>query len=334
MLTRPKFYEVSISGGQFFLMAGFFAMFRAFRSGVPHKGYIAFSAIAFGLAGATRINLLPSVVFLAIVMFWRIYVVNRRKISESLPAFAAAFFSLALIACSLFWYNYDRFGSIFEFGHRYQLTGPSLTVDYKDISSVKYAVPNLYTYVLRQPSLSYKFPFVTIPWIKSEMWPSFIHLPEHYYYTEPVAGIIIIVPLIGLTALLLMRLLWLFINGEFSQLGNKKNVVNSLFSWFGFSMLGYVVIQMAILLIFINSAMRYLLDITPALIVLSTMFVGYYVQSVEKNPYLIKLILYAWILASLLTVVSGFFIGFTGDKNIFLNQNPQLYYQLYNWFGG
>ena len=32
MLTRPKFYEVSISGGQFFLMAGFFAMFRAFRS--------------------------------------------------------------------------------------------------------------------------------------------------------------------------------------------------------------------------------------------------------------------------------------------------------------
>ncbi len=31
MFTRPKFYEVSISGGQFFLMAGFFAMFRAFR---------------------------------------------------------------------------------------------------------------------------------------------------------------------------------------------------------------------------------------------------------------------------------------------------------------
>jgi hypothetical protein len=58
------------------------------------------------------------------------------------------------------------------------------------------------------------------------------------------------------------------------------------------------------------------------------------VQSVEKNPYLIKLISFAWILFSLLTVVSGFFIGFTGDKNIFLNQNPQLYYQLYNWFGG
>jgi hypothetical protein len=334
MLTRPKFYEVSISGGQFFLMAGFFAMFRAFRPSLPHKGYIALSAIAFGLAGATRINLLPSVAFLAAVIFWRIYIINRKEISESIPAFAAAFLPLALIAGSLFWYNFDRFGSIFEFGHRYQLTGPSLTANYKDISSVKYIIPNLYTYVFRPPSLSQNFPFLTIPWIKSEMWPSFIHLPEHYYYTEPLAGIIIIVPLIGLTALLLMRLFWLFINGEFSLPGNKEDAVNSLLSWFGFSMLGYVAIQMLILLIFINSAMRYLLDISPALIVLSTMFVGYYVQSVEKNPYFIKMVSYAWILAALITVISGFLIGFTGDKNIFLNQNPQLYYQLYKWFGG
>jgi hypothetical protein len=334
MLTRPKFYEVSISGGQFFLMAGLFAMFRAFRSDVPNKGYIAFSAVALGLAGATRINLLPSVVFLAIVIFWRIYVIYRKKISESIPAFAAAFLPLALIACSLFLYNYNRFGSIFEFGHRYQLTGPSLTANYSDISSVKYIIPNLYTYVFRLPSLSRNFPFLTIPWIKSEMWPSFIHLPEHYYYTEPVAGIIIIVPLIGLTVLLLMRLLWFSLNGDISLSGNKEKPVNSLFFWFGFSLLGYIVIQMAVLLIFINSAMRYLLDVSPALIVLSTMFVGYYVQSVEKNPYLIKLISFAWILFSLLTVVSGFFIGFTGDKNIFLNQNPQLYYQLYKWFGG
>ena len=165
------------------------------------------------------------------------------------------------------------------------------------------------------------------------MWPSFIHLPEHYYYTEPVAGILIIVPLIGLAALLIMRLFWLFINGELSLPGNKEDAFNSLFSWFGFSMLGYVAIQMLILLIFINSAMRYLLDISPALIVLSTMFVGYYVQSVEKNPYFNKLVSYAWILAALITVISGFLIGFTGDKNIFLNQNPQLYYQLYEWFG-
>jgi hypothetical protein len=329
MLTRTKFYEVSISGGQFFLMAGFFALFRAFRSQVTHKGYIAFAAIAFGLAGATRINLLPSVVFLAVAMFWRIYIVNKKKINSLFPALAAAFLPLALIACSLFWYNYDRFGSIFEFGHRYQLTGPSLTTDYKDISSVKYIVPNIYTYVFRLPSLTREFPFLRIPWVEEEMWPSFIHLPEHYYYTEPVAGILIIVPLIGLATFLLTWFFWQFINGDVALSGNKERSL-----WFEFSMLGYVAIQMGILLIFINSAMRYLLDVSPILIVLSTVFIGYYVQFIEKKPYLLKIIMLAWILATLLTVVSGFFIGFTGDKNIFLNQNPQLYYQLYKWFGG
>jgi hypothetical protein len=334
MLTRTKFYEVSISGGQFFLMAGFFALFRAFRNSSPHKGYIFFSAIAFGLAGATRINLLPSVVFLAAVIFLRIYVVNQRKINISIPAFAAAFIPLALIACSLFWYNYDRFGSIFEFGHRYQLTGAALTSDYKDISSVKYIIPNLYTYVFRLPALTREFPFINIPWVEQKMWPSFIHLPEHYYYTEPVAGILFVVPLIGLTTLLLMRLFWLFINGDVSLMGSKENIDKEPSSWFGWAMLGYVVIQFFILLIFVSSAMRYLLDVSPALIVLSTIFVNYHTRSVEKKPYWVKIISYAWILAVILTVVSGFFIGFTGDRNIFLNQNPQLYYRLFEWFGG
>jgi hypothetical protein len=41
---------------------------------------------------------------------------------------------------------------------------------------------------------------------------------------------------------------------------------------------------------------------------------------------------FVWIMASLLTALSGFLIGFTGDKNNFLNQNPQLYYQLFEWF--
>jgi hypothetical protein len=34
----------------------------------------------------------------------------------------------------------------------------------------------------------------------------------------------------------------------------------------------------------------------------------------------------------MLTVLAGFLIGFTGDKNNFLNQNPALYYRLVEWF--
>ncbi len=351
LLTRPIFYEVSISGGQFFSMMGFYFLFLGFRNATPHSRWIAASALSFGLAGATRINLLPSVILLAALVFWRIYTLNQKKISPSLPSFAATLLPLALVACGLCWYNYDRFGSIFEFGHRYQLTGPSLTANYEDISSVKYILPNTYTYIFRPPALGGEFPFFTVPWIKEKMWPAFIHLPEHYYYTEPVAGILFVVPLLGLTALLLIRLFWLFINGDITRNDlnegtspRKEETLRSqgalpqsdtatgLFSWFGFLLLVYLVIQMFVLLSFVNSAMRYLVDISPALIVLSTMFAGYYVRTWDRNPYFVKATASLWILASTLTVLAGFLIGFTGDKNNFLNENPALYYRLVEWF--
>jgi hypothetical protein len=331
LLTRPKFYEVSISGGQFFLMMGFWTLFRGFSSSLLRKRYVAFSAIAFGLAGATRINLLPSVLFLAVVIFWRIYALHQRKIRQSMPAFMSAFLPFALIACSLFWYNYVRFGSIFEFGHRYQLTGPALSADYENINSIKYIIPNLYTYVFRPPSLNHEFPFFTISWVTKRMWPFFIHLPEHYYYTEPVAGILFVVPLVGIAVLLLIRLLWLFVNGDISLYGNKAGSDTGLPSWLWLAISGYVVIQMSVLLLFINSAVRYLLDVSPALILLSTIFIAYYVRSVERRSYQ-RIISFVWIAASLLTVLSGLLIGITGDRNNFLNQNPQLYNQLFEWF--
>jgi hypothetical protein len=331
LLTRPIFYEVSISGGQFFLMMGFYFLFLGFRNAAPHWGWIAASSLSFGLAGATRINLLPSIILLAALILWRIYTLNQKKLSPSLPAFVATLLPLVLVACGLCWYNYDRFGSIFEFGHRYQLTGPSLTANYEDISSVKYILPNTYTYIFRPPVVGGEFPFFTVPWVKEKMWPAFIRLPEHYYYTEPVAGILFVVPLLGLTALLLARLFWLFINGDIPR-AVEPRADSHKFSWFGILLFVYLVIQMFVLLSFINSAMRYLVDITPALIVLSTMFAGYYVRRWDQHPYLVKTTATLWILASMLTVLAGFLIGFTGDKNNFLNQNPALYYRLVEWF--
>ena len=164
------------------------------------------------------------------------------------------------------------------------------------------------------------------------MWPSFIRIPENYYYTEPVAGILIIVPLVGLAALLLIRLFWLIVNGDVSLFGNKVSSNTWLVPLVWVFHFGIYCHSNACSVDFYNSAIRYLLDISPALIVLSTMFVGYDVQVIEKKPHTLKLVSYMWILASLLTVISGFLIGFTGDKNNFLNQNPQLYYQLFEWF--
>jgi hypothetical protein len=331
LFTHPAYYEASIVGGQFFMMAGFLFLYLAFRSSKIYIWYVFFSALAFGLAGGTRISLLPSVIFLAFMILMRVYLVQNRGLRASLPAFAAAFIPLAVIALSLMAYNYDRFGSIFEFGHRYQLTGLASTEEDRDQTSLRYVVPSIYSYFFRPPAVSGKFPFLTVPAIKEKMWPVFIHLPENYYYAEPLAGLLLVVPLVGFTVILLLRLFWLLLNGDIS-LKNVRHTENDMLLWFGASLLGYIIIQTAVLLIFVSTSMRYLVDITPAVIVLSSLFVGLYIRSFEKDEYWAKAIQYVWILTALLTVIAGLLIGITGGQNNFLNKNPQLYHQLLNWF--
>jgi hypothetical protein len=332
LLARPKFYEVSISGGQFFIMAGFYFLFFVFRSSKPHIGLITATSLMFGLAGATRINLLPSIIFLTVLILWRIYVVNNKKFSASIASFTAVLIPLTMVAVSLCWYNYTRFGSIFEFGHRYQLTGPALTADYNNISSYKYIIPNTYSYVFRLPVISEQFPFLTLPRIKPDSWPLFIRIPNYYLYNEPMAGVLFVVPLFSLTIAVLIRLLWLYLNGDVPHNPIVKQPHRTLLVWFSISLFAYVFIQTTILFTFLYSAMRYLFDFSSALIVLSTMLIGYYLQRVDQNPYVAKILAFLWILSSALTVIAGILIGITGDRNNFLNQNPSLYYQLVEWF--
>ena len=331
LLTRPTVYEASIAGGQFFLMAGLYFAFCAFRDTGVHKGCMALSAIALGLAGGTRVNLLASGAVLTVLLGWQIYVTHQKKLKDAIPSLAALMLPLAVIMASFLWYNYARFGSIFELGHRYQLTGPALPANYEDISSANYIVPNVFTYIFRLPVLSAEFPYFTVPWIKQDMWPFFIRIPEHYYYTEPTASILFVVPLVGLTGLLMVRIGWLMLNGENSSEGSGLVANSRLFRPFLLILSAYVFIQMSVLLVFISSAMRYLFDIAPALIVLCVLFVAGNLDRLARTPSEKRLLMFSWVLITALTVLAGVLIGLTGDRNHFLNQNPRLYYQLQNW---
>lgn len=331
LFTHPAYYEASIAGGQFFMMAGFYLLYLAFRSTPVRMIHVCLSALAFGLAGGTRISLLPSVVFLAFMILLRVYLAHGRSLRASARGFAATLIPLGIVALSLMSYNYARFGSVLEFGHRYQLTGLASTEDYGDQTSIRYVVPSLYSYVFRPPAMSAQFPFVTVPAIKENMWPFFIQPPENYYYAEPLAGLLVTVPLLGFAAVVFFRLLWLLLNGD-TSLGKLRGSENKMILWFGASLLGYVLIQTAVLLVFVSTSMRYLFDITPAFIVLAALFVGFHTRSFEQQGSAVKVILVLWLVSALLTVVMGLLIGLTGGQNNFLNKNPQVYYQLLEWF--
>lgn len=333
LLTRPSVYEASIAGGQAFGVAGLYFGYCALRNASPHKGYLILMGLSLGLAGGTRTNLLVSAAVLAVLMAYHLLRFYGKQVRKLIPSLFALGIPLALVFAALLGYNYARFGSIFEFGHRYQLTGPALPANYQNVSSVEYVLPNAFTYILRLPALSSEFPFVSVPWIKERMWPSFIRLPENYYYSEPTAGILFLVPLIGLTGLFLLRFFWLLLDGEihFERRVEQQSTQFAL-SWLSYSLLAYVLIQLAILLVFISSSLRYLFDIAPALILLSSVFVAANLKNLAQKTYQERLLAFSWLFISGLSALSGILIGLTGSNNHFANHNPQLFESLLNWF--
>ncbi|MCG2785074.1 MAG: hypothetical protein L6461_08210 [Anaerolineae bacterium] len=333
LLTRPSVYEASISGGQAFGIAGLFFGYCALRNASLHKRYLVLTGLFLGLAGGTRTNLLISAAVLAALLAYRLLHFYGKQIRELMSALLTLGIPLALVFAALLGYNYARFGSIFEFGHRYQLTGPALPANYQEVSSVEYILPNAYTYILRSPDFSSEFPFVSVPWVKEKMWPSFIRLPENYYYSEPTAGILFLVPLVGLTVLFLLRFFWLLLDGEihFGRKVGQQGPPMAL-SWLSHSLLAYVLIQLAILLVFISSSLRYLFDITPALILLSSLFVAANLKNLAQKTFQERLLAFSWLLISGLSMLSGILIGLTGSSNHFANHNPQLFESLLNWF--
>jgi hypothetical protein len=332
LLTRPSVYEASIAGGQAFILAGLYFGYCGLRSHTPNKNFLILSGLALGSAGGTRTSLLISAAVLAFLMACYLYVIYKKHFRKLAAALLSLGIPLALVLAALLWYNYARFNSVFEFGHRYQLTGLALPANYHDVSSVKYTVPNFYTYFLRPPDFSAEFPFIAIPWIKEPMWPSFIRLPENYYYTEPTAGILLIVPLFGMAVFLVARFAWLWLDGELQPQRHPGIQRRRLFRLLFLCLLFYSVIQTTVLLLFISSSLRYLFDITPMLILLSTIFAGSQLKRLATQPGQEKLFFMAWVTVCLVAALFAVLVSLTGYARYFAKQNPALYQQISNWF--
>jgi hypothetical protein len=158
------------------------------------------------------------------------------------------------------------------------------------------------------------------------MWPVFLRLPEGYYYTDPVAGVFLMVPVIGLTVLFAVRSIWRWLNGDLSM--SVHHPIGLLLV----ALVGYFALQTGVLVVFAASNIRYLVDIAQELILLAVVFSGTYLPVFAVNRFQKGTVAILWWLAALATLSMGLLIGLTGDRNLFLNQNPQLYYQLAEWF--
>lgn len=331
LVNRPSVYETAIAGGQFFFMIGLYGAVRTLMDDTWSKAWLLGSGLAWGAAIGCRFNLVLAVIFLLLGLGW--FGFRKYGVRKTCSRLLWAGLPLTLILAGLGWYNQVRFGSPWETGHRYQLTGPALPQDYRQVISFSYALPSLYSYLFRPFALNgSEFPFVFAPYIQETMWPALIHLPEHYYYSEPVVGIFSSVPAFWLAFLPLLGFVnkiwrWLWEVEPHPRDGSQSTAGKV---WV--LLIGAAICLLLPLLLFISTSMRYLADLAPIASLLSALGLWQGLRLLSNRPRLYRMILMTAAALMLVSALFSLLVNFgNGDKR-FETNNPALYFTIAEMF--
>ncbi len=330
LINRPSVYETAIAGGQFFLLIGLFTSLQSVYSKKLERLMLVITGFAWGAAIGCRLNLAPAISFLVLAL--TVYWWKTRTFKRMLVLLVWLFAPLLLWVLGISWYNFARFGNILESGHRYQLTGPSLPDQYSHVISLQYSLPSLYSYLIRPPLFSLEaFPFVSITFIKENMWPFFIFLPKYYYYPEPVAGLLIVTPAIWLLILPVMgsiRNFWHWLN--LKPLEKNFPAAEDALGW-GL-MVGGSLFLFSVLLVFNATTFRYMADVLPMLTLLVALCLGWGLKFLEKWRIIRQGLLVIAVFLLITSVVIGLLTGFTAGDAPFEIRNPVLFRSIQNFF--
>ncbi len=244
-LLDSQVYEAAIASGQFFFIGGLYWLFTTFNQ--PSIPRLTLASIFFALAVGSRNTLILPVGFLALIVLIWVIKAQRARAFTLILAFALPLF---LGAVSYGWYNFARFGSVTEFGFRYQLNSFNIFDSVNQVFSITYVPPNLFKTLLNPFERRDSFPFIRATRGFGPAWfESF--LPEFYlYYAEGTTGILVGSPFVIFALLAGLR---------------KKENLN----WILISLTGSTLLILLTLQVFFYTAMRYLLDLIPALSLLA-----------------------------------------------------------------
>ena len=172
LLRDPGVYGVAIAAGYCFFMAGAYCFARVMTAGNPQPWLAAAAGVWIGLTFGCRPQYVLAAVVLSAVM-----ILGRRR--------ETIWFAVPVALCGILalWYNFARFGNVFEFGTSYQLTARvstrGITLHLRNI------VPGLYYLLLCPPRLWDQFPYLV---------PRYVG-PNPRLFVENAVGLLVISPL-------------------------------------------------------------------------------------------------------------------------------------------
>jgi hypothetical protein len=185
-------YESSIACGYMLLFAGLYCLTRGILTGKSVL-FAALGSAALGLAVAARPSMIVGILFIATALV----IVTRtghqlRRRGAILVALIAPY---AIVGVLIALFNYARFGSVFEFGQTYQLN--VVNVQHFPFDSISYIPKGLYAYLVSPARVLGDFPYLFLR--KNEFDENLIAQGPglHMYLSEPVAGILTNMPVVG-----------------------------------------------------------------------------------------------------------------------------------------
>jgi hypothetical protein len=309
-LARPAVYEAAIIGAHAFLMLGMALSVEALSRPDRPNRWLALAGTAWAFALGCRISVAPAVALLALLVAARWAAGGGRAgLRRGAAALASVGAPLAAGLGLLLLYNRLRFDDWLEFGRRFQLTWIAAP------TAARFVVPNAYSYLLRTPLLSCRFPYVSAPAdMGAAAFPAGTKLPEGYFVYEQVAGILPAFPwswAIPAAWIAAARAWW-------RRAGDGRHWAILLASVAG-------IVPLLPALTLASSTNRYLGDVVGGLGLTAAFGVwSAHRAALQRDRAAARAVTAAAVTLGLMSMATGLLLGFMGQYNHFPSNNPAL----------
>jgi hypothetical protein len=318
LLRRPLQYEVAVSCGYCFEMAGLWLTVTAVLSPHMRPRRMALGSFCLGLAvGGRPTMVLGGAVALAAAL-WEIrrrhgsYRVRRAEGSYRVLLYALGPFVICGILLLL--YNEVRFHSPTNFGDRYQLANIDQTK--AKFFSLSYIVPGLLSYLLVPARLALTFPHAFLQTAAADpitLPANYLGSPRYPLPAEPAGGVLTTMPI---TLLLLgLPVLWR------SKQSSERRV---LFAATGLAVLGLLIATMLAWSVF-GTTQRYEVDFASLLLIPALLIWALILDRYRPGATLRRV----WAVLGVALILFGALVGtavsFTGYSDLLREEHPGVF---------
>lgn len=331
ILNTPRIYEAAIVSGQFFFIGGLFFAFIGLDRPNVANWRLAFAGtfLTFALGSRATMGLAVLFVFLTVILsLLKFHSSTPSSPSERLKRFASLLTPLLVGVIGLGWYNLARFGSVFEFGFRYEITMLDQNRLYNFLFSPEYIFPNFYLYLFNPPAIMNIFPFLRPLWNR-EFISNFNDHFHTIYNAENIVGLIYAAPVMVFALIPAATIATGFVKKLLRKVGDLEisefDQRAELFHWLIATLLGCIFFEFLTVLLVFYGTVRYFMDVAPTLTLLSVIGIWQGYIFLERNS--AGRLSYA-ILAVLLMVVSiviSILLAISSDLERIRLYNPQMF---------